>query len=69
MADRGFEIEEDLLLIGAHLSIPPFLCGKSQLSENELVITRRITSLRIHVERAWNGQKIFTFLTRVYLLH
>ena len=52
MADRGFDIEEDLALIGARLNIPPFLKGKHQLSECELVETRRITSLRIHVERA-----------------
>ena len=25
MADRGFEIEEDLMLIGVRLNIPPFL--------------------------------------------
>ena len=29
MADRGFEIEEDLMLIGVRLNIPPFLRGKS----------------------------------------
>ena len=50
MVDRGFEIEEDLLLIGAHLNVPPFLSGKSQLSGFELIITRRIASLRIEVE-------------------
>ena len=55
MADRGF----DLTLVGAHLNMPPFLRGKSQLSENELVITRRIVSLRIHVERAMERIKNF----------
>ena len=59
MADRGFEIEQDLLLIGACLNISPFLRGKSQLSENELFITRRIASLRIHVERAMERIKNF----------
>ena len=59
MADRGFKIEEDLLLIGAKLNIPPFLWGKKQLSENELVATRRIASLRIHVERATERIKNF----------
>ena len=38
MADRGFEIEKDLLLTNVHLNIPPFLHGKSQLSGNELII-------------------------------
>ena len=46
MADRGFDIEADLI------NIPPFLKGKSQLSENEMVATHRIASVRIHVERA-----------------
>ena len=50
MADRGFDIEEDLVLLGVKLNIPPFLRGKLQLSEKELIATRRIASLRIHVE-------------------
>ena len=52
MADRGFDIEADLIPLGVKLNIPPFLKGKSQLSEKEMVDTRHITSLRIHVERA-----------------
>ena len=59
MADRGFSIEEDLALVGARLNIPPFLRGKDQLSENELVEARRIASLRIHVERSMEQIKNF----------
>ena len=40
MADRGFDIEEDLALLGVRLNIPPFLKGKLQLSNRELVETR-----------------------------
>ena len=29
MADRGLEIEEDLMLIGVRLNIPPFYVVKS----------------------------------------
>ena len=58
MADRGFDIE-DLILRGVKLNIPPYLRGKSQLSEKELIITRRITSLTIHVERAIERIKNF----------
>ena len=52
MADKGFDIEDELILQGVTLNIPPFLRGKNQFSEEELVVTRRIASLRIHVERA-----------------
>ena len=51
MADRGFDIE-DLIVRGVRLNIPPFLRGKRQFEEDELISTRRIASLRIHVERA-----------------
>ena len=50
MADRGFDIEEDLLLKVVQLNIPPFLPGKVQFWTTELVKTRWITSLRIYVE-------------------
>lgn len=65
MADRGFDIEEDLMLVGARLNMPPFLRGKTQLSENELIITRRIASLRIHVERAMERIKNFHIFDRI----
>ena len=51
MADRGFDILGDLAPIGVKLNIPPFLHGKCQLDSSELVETRKIASLRIHVER------------------
>ena len=41
MADCGFDIE-DLTLRGVRLNIPPFLHGKAQLSEQELVTRRQI---------------------------
>ena len=59
MADRRFDIEKDLMLKGVRLNIPPFLRGKEQFSENELVVTRCIASLRIHVERAMERIKNF----------
>ena len=65
MADRGFDIEEDLVLIGVKLNIPPFLKGKAQLSNSELIETRRIASLRIHVERAMERLKNFHIFDKV----
>ena len=59
MADRGFDIEAELALLGVKLNIPPFLKGKQQLSNHELVETRRIASLRIPVERAMEQMKNF----------
>ena len=59
MADRGFDIMEDLAPLGVKLNIPPFLRGKAQLDTGELVETRRIASLRIHVERCMERIKNF----------
>ena len=59
MADRGFDIEEDLALLGVRLNIRPFRKGKEQFNEYELVETRHIASLRIHVERAMEQLKNF----------
>ena len=64
MADRGFDIQDDLALLGVKLNIPPFLKGKQQLTQQELVETRRIASLRIHVERAMEQIKNFHIFDR-----
>ena len=64
MADRGFDIEDDLVLLGVHINIPPFLRVKQQLSQEELISTRRIASLRIHVERAMERIKNFHIFDR-----
>ena len=64
MVDRGFDIEDDLILRGVHLNMPPFLRDKKQFEENELIITRRIASLRIHVERAMERIKNFHIFDR-----
>ena len=65
MADKGFDIMEDLAPIGLKLNIPPFLRGKSQLHSRELVETRRISSLRIHVERCMERIKNHHIFDRV----
>ena len=62
MADRG--VEDDLILRGVHLNIPPFLRNKKQFSEKELIVTRRIASLRIHVERAMERIKHYHIFDR-----
>ena len=51
MADKGFDMMEDLAPIGVKLNISLLLRGKSQLHSRELIETRRIASLRVHVEK------------------
>ena len=59
------DIEEDLITRGVRLNIPPFLRGKEQFDEDEIITTRRIASLCIHVERAMERIKIFHMFDRV----
>jgi hypothetical protein len=51
MADRGFNIHEELSAFGARLLIPAFTKGKTQLSQKEVEYTRQLARVRIHVER------------------
>jgi len=50
LADRGFNISEDVGMYQARLQIPAFTKGKTQLS-SEVRDTRGIANVRIHVER------------------
>ena len=61
MADRGFDIQDDLPN-NVTLNIPPFLDGKDQLSLDEELTTRKIASVRVHVERAIARIKSFRIL-------
>ena len=64
MADKGFTIADLLIVRGVSLNIPP-MKTEDQLTETELVVTRRIASLRIHVERAIKRIKAFKILQSV----
>ena len=64
VVNRGFDIKEDLDILGVKLNITHFLRGKQQLDENELIETRCITTLRIHVERAMEQLKNFHIFDR-----
>ena len=50
MADRPFDIMEDLVPIEVRLNILSFVCG-SQLDSKELAETRRFALLRRHVQQ------------------
>ena len=61
MADRGFWVK-DLCEINVDLNIPPFLKGCTQLPPEEIHTSRKIASLRIHVERAIGRIKVYSIL-------
>ena len=51
LADRGFDIADDIGLHGGDLAIPAFTRGKSQLTQREVEFSQRLARVRIHVER------------------
>lgn len=51
LADRGFDIADDLGVYGARLEIPSFMNGKKQLSLEEVEYSKMLAKVRIHVER------------------
>ena len=59
MADRGFQIHEELLLRFCSLQVPPRARAKSQMTTDECKKTKGIANLRIHVERAINRINFF----------
>ena len=62
MADRGFNIQEMLACKGVKVNVPPFMNESGQFNESELLETRRIASLRIHVERGMERIKNYHIL-------
>ena len=52
LADRAFDIADELALCGVSLSIPSFTKGKDQLSQAEVESSRQLSRLHIHVEGA-----------------
>ena len=62
LADRRFDITEDLALHGSTLAIPPFTKGKKQLSQREVETARELSRVRIHIERAIGRIKHYRIL-------
>ena len=65
MVDRGFTVQELLLPKQATIFIPPFFAGREKLSEEEEILTKRITKARIHVERFNERLKSFRLLSGI----
>ena len=66
MADRGFQIQEELIMNFCKLSVPPGARVKAQLTKKETNKTKDIANLRIHVERAINRIKTYRILKNIF---
>ena len=62
LADRGFDIVDDLAMVGASLAFPPFTRGKPQLSQREVEFSRQLSNVRIHVQKAIGRIKTYKIL-------
>ena len=62
LADRGFTINEELVLKQANLLIPPGRRGAAQFTEIEVKKTKEIANRRIYVEQAIRRLKCFRIL-------
>ena len=65
MADRGFQIKEELMLKFCTLSVPPGARVKTQMTTAECKTTKNVANLRIHVEPAINRIKTFRILKSI----
>jgi hypothetical protein len=50
MADRGFRVKEDVMVVQARLVIPPSTCGNLAMSSGDVSETSRIANGRIYVK-------------------
>ena len=65
MADKGFLIQDMLAPLGVRLNVPPLQRSNSQMAAEDVILTKRIAQLRIHVERAIGRVKEFCILQGV----
>jgi len=62
LADRGFLVTEEMACRGVVLRTPSFTKGKKQLSGKEVEMSRKLSHLRIHVERVIGRMRKFRIL-------
>ena len=65
LADRGFQMKEELMLKFCTLSVPSGARVKAQMTTAECKTTKDVANLRIHVERAINRIKTFRVLKSI----
>ena len=59
MADKGFDIQNDLKKLDLKLNIPPFLKDKVGFEEDDVIKTQTVARHRIHVESKIRRFRIF----------
>ena len=59
MADKGFDIEDLLRSKQVSLNLPPFLQSQTQFSAQDVLQTKTVVKVRIHVKRAIRRIKEF----------
>ena len=62
MADRGFKIREELMMIMATLCIPPIKAASMQTLASDVRKTSSIANVRIYVEQAIGRMNVFQIL-------
>ena len=62
IADRGFNVKEDLMVVQSRLAIPPSTCGNIAMSSGDVSEIFKIANVRIYVEQAIGRLKTFRFL-------
>jgi len=65
MGDKGFLIQDLLAPIGVRLNVPPLLQSNSQMPPEDIVVTKKIAQLRVHVEQAIGQVKEYHILQSV----
>ena len=65
MADKGFDIQDLLVANGVRLNIPPFMNSAQRMLPQDIMKTKSIAAVRVHVERAIGRVKQFSLLDGV----
>ena len=67
LADKGFVTQDLLAPLGVRLHMPPFLSSGSEMAPDNVILTKNIARLRIHVERAIGQLKNYIFCRVLFL--
>ena len=65
MADKGFFIQDLLVPLGIRLNVPHLLKSDCQMASKDVILTKKIAQLTVHVERSIERVKNFHILQNV----